>query len=417
VSTTRSVVILVENAPAPSDRRVWQEASALTRSGAEVSVICPQGTSRDTEPFERCEGVSIYRYPARFADGGLLDYGREYSGALREMRRRLRRISDERKIDVVHACNPPDILLLTALRVRRDGAAFVFDQHDLVPEQARSQFAGRPFLYRSTLVAERLAYSLADVVLVTNESYRDVALSRGRREEDDVYVVRNAPDLSFFRRVDPDLSLRKGASFLIGYVGLMGPQDGVDHTLRALASLKKRRSDWRAIFVGEGEALPDARLLTERLGLEEVVEFTGWVAGERLTTTLATFDVCVAPNPKTPLNEVSTMVKLLEYMAMAKPVVAYDLPETRRTAENAAVYARPDDPSSMAALIDALLDDPDQRARMGAAGRARIETVLSWEHAERELLAAYDRAYAVADGRKSRSLLLRGRLRRAGDCS
>jgi len=400
MSPTRSVIILVENAPVPSDRRVWQEAAALTRAGAEVFVVCPRGTSRDSELFEERDGVAIHRYPAHFADGALRGYVREYSGALREMRRLVRRISRERHIDVVHACNPPDILFLSALRARLRGAAFVFDQHDLVPEQARAQFAGRRLLYWSTLATERLAYSVADVVLVTNESYRDVALSRGPLRPEDVFVVRNAPDLGVFRRVDPDPTLRKGASFLIGYVGLMGPQDGVDHMLRALAELKERRSDWRGIFVGEGDALPGARDLAHQLGLEEVVEFAGWMQGEQLIATLASLDVCVAPNPKTPLNDVSTMVKLLEYMAMAKPVVAYDLPETRRTAKDAALYTRPDHPPSLAAAIDELLDSPELRARMGAAGRARIETVLSWEHAERELLAAYDRAYAIADERK-----------------
>lgn len=388
--------------PVPSDRRVWQEARSLTRAGAEVLVICPQGTSRDREPFERREDVSIYRYAARFAEAGLVDYLREYTEALREMRRLVRRISAERRIDVVHACNPPDVLFLAALQARRRGAAFVFDQHDLVPEQALSHFDGRWLPYRASLIAERFAYSLADVVLVTNESYRDVAVSRGRQHPDDVYVVRNAPDLAVFRPVEPDASLREGASYLIGYVGLMGPQDGVDHTIRALAALKERRSDWRAIFVGEGDALPGARHLSEELGLDGMVDFTGWVDGERLVTTLASLDVCVAPNPKTPLNDVSTMVKLLEYMAMSKPVVAYDLPETRRTAKDAAVYATPNDPASLATRIDELLDDAEERARMGTAGRARIETVLSWEHAERQLLAAYDQAFRVADARRAK---------------
>jgi glycosyltransferase involved in cell wall biosynthesis len=399
---SRSVVILCENAPVPSDRRVWQEARALTNAGVEAFVICPQGTTRDSELFESREGVVIHRYPAYFAEGGIVDYGREYLGALRKMRRLVRKIAEDRPIDVVHACNPPDILFLAAGRARRRGAAFVFDQHDLVPEQAKSQFAGQRALYRSTLLAERLAYSLADVVLVTNESYREVAVSRGRRSPEDVFVVRNAPDLNVFRSVEPDSALKHGAPFLIGYVGLMGPQDGVDHTIRALAALKERRSDWRAIFVGEGDALPEAQRLAEEVGLNGLVEFTGWVSGDRLIKMLSTLDICVAPNPKTPLNEVSTMVKLLEYMAMSKPVVAYDLPETRRTAREAALYATPDDPASLAGRIDELLDDPEQRAQMGAVGRNRIETVLSWDHAERQLLAAYERAFAIADSRRKR---------------
>ena len=190
--------------------------------------------------------------------------------------------------------------------------------------------------------------------------------------------------------------------YLIGFVGLMGPQDGVDHSLRALAELRRRRSDWRAIFVGEGDVVGEMQALCAQLQLTDVVDFAGWMSGDQLITTLSTFDVCLAPNPATPLNDVSTMVKLLEYMAMSKPVVAYDLPETRRTAEEAVRYARPDDPASMAEAIDALLDDPDLRSRMGATGRARIEGALSWDNARANLLAAYERAFSVADGRRGR---------------
>lgn len=402
MAADKTALILVENVSVPSDRRVWQQARALTRAGVDVLVVSPQGDGRDTQPFEEREGVSIYRYAPRFAGRGVADYLREYGGALREMRRLVRRLSTERRIDVVQVCNPPDVLFLAALRPRRLGAAFVFDQHDLVPELARSHFDERRFPYHASVLAERFAYRSADVVLVTNESYRDVAIARGRRREDDVYVVRNAPDLQLFRPVDPDESLRKDTSFLIGYVGLMGPQDGVDHTIHALAALKKGRSDWRAVFVGEGDVLPEARRLAAEVGLDGMVHFTGWVGGDRLVSILASLDVCVAPNPKTPLNEVSTMVKLLEYMAMSRPVVAYDLAETRRTAQDAVAYAAPNEPLSLARRIDELLDDPERRERMGRLGRARIETVLSWEHAERQLLAAYDHAFHIADARRSR---------------
>jgi glycosyltransferase involved in cell wall biosynthesis len=399
---TRNVVILVENGSVPADRRVWQHSLALTESGARVFVVCPQYPSRDEDRHEQREGVTIFRYPTHFSNGGVSGYVKEYADALKSMRQLVRRLTETQPIDVVHACNPPDVLLVAARSARRRGAAFIFDQHDLVPEMTLSHFPGHALLYRATRVAERRAYAMADVVLVTTDSYREVALGRGGKREEDVFLVRNAPNLAFFRPVEPDPALKRGAPYLIGFVGLMGPQDGVDHTLRALATLKQRRNDWHAVFVGEGEIVPAMQELARELGLGDEVEFTGWMSGDELITTLSTFDVCMAPNPKTPLNDVSTMVKLLEYMAMSKPVVAYDLRETRKVAADAALYATADDPVSLAQGIDELLDDPERRARMGAVGRERIETVLSWEIARQNLLAAYERAYAVADARRSR---------------
>ena len=400
MALTRNVVILDENGSVPADRRVWQHALTLTASGARVFVICPHLPSREELLYEELDGITIFRYPTHLSSGGIQGYVREYADALRAMRRLVRRILADHPIDVVHACNPPDVLLFAALAARRRGAAFVFDQHDLVPEMTLSHFPGRQLLYRGTLRAEWAAYRLADVVLVTTDSYREVAINRGGRRPEDVFLVRNAPNLAFFRMLDPDPALKRGARFLIGFVGLMGPQDGVDHTLRALATLKERRSDWHAVFVGEGEIVPEMKRLADELGLDGLVEFTGWMSGDQLIKTLSTFDVCVAPNPKTPLNDVSTMVKLLEYMAMAKPVVAYDLRETRKVAADAALYATADDPVALAAGIDELLDDPERRERMGAIGRERIEGVLSFEQAEQGLLAAYERAYVARDRRR-----------------
>ena len=254
---------------------------------------------------------------------------------------------------------------------------------------------------KATLAAERVSYRLADVVLVTNNSYREVAIDRGRKRPEDVFVVRNAPDLKRFRPVDPDPALRSGRAHLIGYVGLIGPEDGVDHSLRALAALRDRRTDWRAVFVGDGDALGPMKRLARDLDLGDYVDFPGFVSGDQLITFLTTFDVCLAPNPRTPLNEISTMVKLLEYMAMAKPVVAYDLAETRWTAGDAVAYAKTDAPASLADEIASLLDDPDLRSRMGQLGRERIENDLAWERSGEELVRAYARAIAVASRRSS----------------
>ena len=243
-----------------------------------------------------------------------------------------------------------------------------------------------------------MTFRLADVVISTNESYRNVALSRGRKSPDDVFVVRSAPDLDRFKQAEPDESLKQGKTFLLVYLGVMGPQDGVDHALRALALLKERRQDWHATFVGDGDARPAMLSLARELGLEEV-DFPGRIPDDELARILSTADVCLAPDPKNPLNDVSTMNKIVEYMAMGRPIVSYDLIEARVSAADAALYAEPNDPRSFAAAVAELLDAPERRAAMGVAGRARVEQELSWSQSEEALLAAYARALV---GRKHR---------------
>ena len=391
-------LILVENLSVPFDRRVWQESRALVDAGFGVTVICPQGTTRDRQPFELREGVEIHRYPLRAATRGASGYLREYATALWHTRRIAFRLARKTPFDVVHACNPPDLLLPAVRKLRRDGAAFLFDHHDLVPELYESRFGrGRDALYSLTLAAERLTFRIADVVVATNESYRRVAMTRGGKDPADVFVVRSAPDLSRFVPTESDPRLRRGRPRLVAYLGVMGPQDGIDHALRALALLKDR-GDWHAIFVGEGDVLPAMRALAVELGLSEQVEFPGRLPDEDVLTILATADVCLAPDPKNPLNDVSTMNKIVEYMAMARPVVAYDLAEARVSAAGAALYAVPNEERSFARCIEQLLDDEELRIRLGDAGRARVESDLSWEHSRVELLRAYERA--LEHGRK-----------------
>lgn len=394
------MLILVENLSVPADRRVWQEAQALTRAGIDVVVACPVGTERDRASFARIEGIEIHRFRPRPANGGAVGYALEYGTALHALRGLVRRLGREQAFDVVHACNPPDLLFLAALSQRRRGAALVFDHHDLVPELFRSRFARRGPLYAATLAAERLTYRLADVVLATNESYRSVAVTRGRKAPDEVFVVRNAPQLEESDAVRGDPSLRQGRTHLLAYAGIMGPQDGVDHALRALAALRRRRSDWRAVLVGDGDVLGEMRALSNDLGLADDVEFTGWLEPEAMRRVIASADVCIAPDPRSPLNDVSTMVKVLEYMALGRPTVSYDLPESRVSAGEAAEYVTTDRPEALAEAIDGLLDDPVRRERMGIEGRARVEGELSWVHSERALLAAYDRAFAIRDERR-----------------
>jgi glycosyltransferase involved in cell wall biosynthesis len=385
------VLIISENAPVPADRRVWNISRTLTAAGWQVVIACAQGPDRDDAPYEVLEGIEIHRYPLRPA-ASTLGYAREYGQALWRLRRLVRRLASERRFDVVHACNPPDLLLLAARSLRRQGTRFIFDHHDLVPELYRSRFGrGEDLGYRATLRAERVAYRMADVSLATNGSYARVAVERGGMDPEDVFVVRNGPDLTRFRPVPADPAWRRGRAHLISYLGIMGPQDGVDHALRALAALRELREDWHAVFVGDGDALPAMRALADELALGDHVEFAGWRGDDDIRLILSSSDVCLAPDPPSPLNDVSTMIKIPEYMALGRAVASYALPESRVSAGDSALYAAPGDPDSLGRCVAELLDDPARRERMGAMARERIETELSWQHSEGALLAAYAR--------------------------
>jgi glycosyltransferase involved in cell wall biosynthesis len=403
---SKRVLILLQNEPVPSDRHVWNECRALVGAGYEMTVICPTGEKRDTEPYAEIEAVTIHRYEPRRADESTSGYALEYLAALASMRRLARRLGRERPFDLVHACSPPDFLLLAALGLRRQGARFVFDHHDLTPELYETRFGGG-LVHRATLLAEQVAFRAADVVLSVNDSYRRVAIERGRRDPADVAVVRTGPDLSRFERRPADPALKRGKPYLLSYVGVMGPQDGVDHALRSLAALSRRRQDWRAIFMGDGDVLEEMRALSAELGLADAVEFSGWVEHETIATVLSTSDVCLAPDPKNPLNDLCSMVKISEYMAMARPIVSFDLAESRVGAGGSALFAEPGDFEGFAELVSQLLDSPQERQQLGEAGRLRAERVLAWEHQERSLLAAYERAISMGPVREGRLQLAR----------
>jgi glycosyltransferase involved in cell wall biosynthesis len=391
------VLVLVENLSVPFDRRVRQECQALVDAGYDVVVVCPRGHGRDEEPEVVLDRVRILRYPLRAATGGPAGYVREYGAALWHTLRLALRVRREGPVDVVHACNPPDLLLPAVLPLKPLGARFVFDQHDLVPELFRSRFPdGGRWLLQVALLCERLTFALADAVISTNESYRRVAIDRGRKAPSHVQVVRSAPSLERFTPLPPDPALRRGKPHLAAYLGVMGPQDGIDCALRALAHLRHDlgRDDLHTIFMGSGDVFDDMTALCTRLGLDGCVEFTGRVPDEFVQRCLSTADVCLAPDPRTPLNDVSSMNKIVEYMSIGRPIVSFDLTETRVTAGDAAVYAPADDEPGFAKLLDELLGDPGRRARMGELGRARVAGELSWEIAERNLTEFYARIVA-----------------------
>ena len=384
---------MVENLSVPTDRRVWQESLALRDAGWDVTVVCPRGQDRDTEPHVVLEGIAIHRFPFRPAEGGPAGYGREYGSALLHM---LRRALTLGRFDVVQVCSPPDLLFMAALPLRLRGARIVFDQHDLSPELYLAKFArGEDVVYKVLRLMERLTYRVSRVVISTNESYRRVALERGGCRPERVFVVRNAPDPAVFREVPADPALRRGAAHLLTYVGMMGPQDGVDYALRAIAHLRDRgRTDVHAVFVGAGDAQPAMVDLARELGLDGMVEFTGLVSHDEVARYISTADVCLAPDPPGPFNDLSSMIKVVEYMAIGRPIVSFDLPESRITAAGAALYAPDADEAAFADHVATLLDDPALRAEMGRRGFERFRDELSWDRSTERLLAAYDSAVA-----------------------
>lgn len=391
----RHILILVENLSVPSDRRVWQESRALVEAGFKVTVICPVGVTRDRESETVIDGVQILRYPLRPAAGGPLGYAREYAFALWHTLRLAIKVRRAGRIDAVQACNPPDLLFLIARILRPGGTRFVFDHHDLVPELFLSRFPdGGPILQRLIRYAERLSFASADAVISTNETYRRVAIERGKVAPDRVAVVRNAPDLRRFTRREPDPSLRRGKAYLLVYLGVMGPQDGVDYALRALRLLRDKigPDDIHCIFMGAGDSFDAMVAFSAELGITDIVEFTGWVQDDEfIQRCLSSADVCLAPDPLNPLNNVSTMTKIAEYMAMGQPIVSFDLAEARVSAGDAAVYVPCNDEYAFAMAIDALLKDPARRRRMGEVGRRRIEEQLSWEVSRQTLVEFYRR--------------------------
>lgn len=397
MSVIGKILILVENLPVPFDRRVWMEANALTEAGYQVSVICPRGPK--DSGHEVLNGISIYRYPPPPPTTGFLSYCYEFTYCWLHTLFLCFRVLRREGFDVIQACNPPDTLFLIGRIFGLLGKRFVFDHHDLCPEcfEARFGKTGGP-LMAGLRWLEKMTFRTARMVLCTNESYRQVALTRGGKHPEDVHVVRSGPDLSRFHAVDARPELRRGRRFLACYLGVMAPQDGVDYLIHAIDHVVKSRGrrDIAFTLIGGGDSLEELRRLVVELGLEEDIQFTGRVSDEELLAYLSTADAGLAPDPRNALNDVSSMNKIVEYMAMGLPIVSFDLKESRHSAQDAAVYARPNDEREFGDLIVGLMDDPDRRAQMSATGRQRMAEALCWEHSKRHLVAAYDGLFAHA---------------------
>ena len=385
------VLIIVENLPCPFDRRVWQEARTLSAAGYQVSIICPKAPGYE-KSFEQIDGIDIHRHRLPTEADGVLGYALEYSVALAMEFWLSLKVLFGRGFDVIHACNPPDTIFLIGGFYKLFGKKFLFDHHDINPELYEAKFGKRGLGRRLLVALERMSFRTADLVISTNDSYRQIAIDRGGKDPKDVFVVRSGPDLSRIRVVPGNPALRNGRRYLVGYVGVMGKQEGIDLLLQAVQLIVKHlgRTDIQFGLVGGGTELPAMRELAKTLGVADYVTFTGRAPDAELLEMLNTADICVNPDRANDMNDRSTMNKVMEYMALGKPVVQFDLTEGRVSAGDASWYARPNDVADLAQKMVALLGDENQRIHMGAIGRQRVEQVLSWHHEAPRLLAAYE---------------------------
>ncbi|MGH9633088.1 MAG: glycosyltransferase family 4 protein [Bryobacteraceae bacterium] len=384
------VLLLVENNPYPQDFRVRREAQTLRDTGCDVAVIAPRDAAQAWS--EEVDGVRVYRFPAPAGGRGVASYALEFGYATLAILLLSIWVWLRRGVDVIHAANPPDTLFVVGAVFKLLGKRYVFDQHDLAPETYLSRFAQprEGLVYRALRFVERCSYAVADVVVVTNQSYKQVAVTRGGKHDEDVFIVRNGPPLEY-QPVEPDPAITGRARWLIGYVGTIGPQDGVDYLIRAMRHLvfDLGRRDVLAVVIGNGDALASVQELAVQLQVADYIWFTGRLAEAEVRRHLSAVHVCVQPDPLSPLNDKSTMNKLMEYMALGKPTVAFDLVETRYSAQEAALYVRPNDEAEFARQVSWLLDDAAECDRMGRIGRQRVSHSLSWEFSAQELLRAY----------------------------
>jgi len=398
----RRVLIVVENLSVPFDRRVWRECGALREAGYSVTVISPMGVGTDTKPREIVDGVTIYRYRPFQSGGGFVSYILEYSVALVMSFWLMIIVALREGFDVIQICNPPDLLILPALPFKLIGNKVVFDQHDLCPEiyQVQKRVGSRNSVVAGLRFCEKMTYRFSDVVMVVNESCRGIALGRGERKQEEVFIVRNGPSLQNIRNASPNPELKQGKRYLLSYVGMMGPQEGIDGMLRAIHTLVTvhGRKDFHVRIMGSGTVLSEMKDNARKLGLEEIVTFTGHVDYHQVMEGIASADVCLCPDPKTELSDKCSLVKAIEYMSLGRPFVAFDLEEVRHSAADAALYALPNSEDDFAEKIGYLLDHEDLRASMGKIGKERVLRFLSWEHSKEALYDAYAKVFEKKGG-------------------
>lgn len=392
-NTKRKVLIIVENLPVPFDTRVWQEATTLVANGYVVSVICPKGKGY-TEEREFIQGVHIFRHDLTVEGNSAIGYLKEYATALREELRLAKLVYKEIGFDVIHGCNPPDDIYMIAKYFKKYGVKYVFDHHDICPELFEAKFGKkRGPLYYSQLFFERQTYKHCTFAFVTNESYKKIAIKRGKMDPDKVIVLRSGPKLERMKIMPPVESIKRGYKYMVGYIGVIGKQEGIEYLLDAAKYIKNHDNNVFWGIVGDGPNLEALKRQAHEMGLNDCIEFTGRVPDLQMLQYLNTADVCVNSDKYNSMNDKSTMNKILEYMALGKPIVQFQLTEGKYSAQKASLYAKNNDAVDMAQKIIQLLNNPEKRRKMGEYGRNRVVNELSWEHTSRALLDGYEKFF------------------------
>lgn len=392
-SDSRKVLIIVENLPVPFDTRVWQEATTLAMNGYTVSVICPKGKGY-TQEEEYLQGVHIFRHDLPAEGNGAVGYAKEYLTALKEELRLAKKVYKEIGFDVIHGCNPPDDIYMVAKHFKKYGVKYVFDHHDICPELFEAKFGKTSgLLYKSQLWLEKQTYKHCTFAFVTNESDKKIAIERGKMNPNNVIVLRSGPKLERMRIMPPVESIKRGYKYMVGYLGVIGQQEGIEYLLDAAKYIKEHDNNVFWGIVGGGPHLKALKKQAHDMGLDDCVEFTGRAPDQQMLEYLNTADVCVNSDKYNSMNDKSTMNKILEYMALAKPIVQFDLTEGRYSAQDASLYAKNNDAEDMAKKIMELLDNPELRKKMGAYGRNRVVNELSWEHTSKALLEGYEKFF------------------------
>ena len=388
----KHILIIVENLPVPFDRRVWQEANTLKENGARISIICPKMKGY-TASYEMINGIEIYRHSLPLEARGASGYLLEYSWALFREFVLSWKIFFKKRFHVIHGCNPPDLIFLIALWFKIFGVKYVFDHHDINPELYTAKYNKKGLFYKMMLFFEKMTFAVADFSIATNESYREIALRRGKMPDDRVRVIRSGPRLDRLKLLPPDKQYLKGRKYLVGYVGVIGEQEGVDLLLESVKHIISIRDDIQFGILGGGSDLEMLKQLSLKMGLSEYVDFYGRVPDELMIAVLNTADVCVNPDKPTEMNNLSTMNKIMEYMALRKPVVQYDLKEGRFSAQEASLYARKGDVVDFAGKIMQLIDNPELRVKMAEYGYNRVINELSWDFESVKLSQFYEQIF------------------------
>lgn len=384
----KHILIIVENLPVPFDRRVWQEATTLKEEGADISIICPQMKGY-TAPFEVIDGIEIYRHPLPLEARGAIGYLMEYGAAIYHEIKLARKIYKKKPFHVIHGCNPPDLIYLTAKLFKTKGVKYVFDHHDINPELYIAKYNKIDFFYKLMCYFEKQTFYHAVASIATNESYKKIAIERGKMNEKDVQVVRSGPKLDRLKIQEPKQEYKKGRKYLIGYLGVIGEQEGIDLLLESAKYICTKRQDVQFAIIGGGSDLEILKKLSIDMGLDSYVDFYGRVSDQFLLDVLNTADVCANPDKPTEMNNLSTMNKIMEYMALGKPIVQYDLKEGRYSAQEASLYAHNTSTEDFAEKIIYLLDNQSIRLQMGQYGYSRVLNELSWEYESRKLVDFY----------------------------